>query len=59
MPLEWKEIAVVLHISRLMNAASPWLTQKDGDSVYKWSLSSHLAELHTKVIYNKGEKVYC
>lgn len=59
MPLEWKEIAAVLQISRLVNAASPSLTQKDGDSMYKWCLSSHLAELHSKVIYNKGEKVYC
>lgn len=59
MPLEWKEIAVILQISHLVNAASPCLTQKDADSVYKWCLSSHSAELHTKVIYNKGEKVYC
>lgn len=59
MPLEWKEIAVVLQISWLVNAACPTLTQKGGDSVYKCCLSSHLAELHTKVIYNKGEKVYC
>lgn len=35
MPLEWKEIAAVLQISRLVNAASPSLTQKDADSVYK------------------------
>lgn len=59
MPPEWKEKAVVLQIAKLVNAASPGLTQKDGDSVYKRSLSSHLVELHTKVIYNKGEKVYC
>lgn len=31
MPAEWKEKAVVLQISRLMNAHSPGLTQKDGD----------------------------
>lgn len=53
------EQAVVLQISSLVNAASPGLTRKDGDTVYKWCLSPHLAELHTKVIYNKGEKVYC
>lgn len=31
MPLEKKEIAVVLQTSQLVNAASPSLTQKDGD----------------------------
>lgn len=48
----------ILQISRLVNALSLGLTQKSGDSVYK-CLSSHLTELHTEVIYNKGEKVYC
>lgn len=59
MSSECKEKAVVLLIYRLVNAASTGPTQKDEDSVYKCCLSSHLAELHTKVIYNRGEKVCC
>lgn len=58
MPSQWKEKKNVLQVSRLVNAVTPGLTQKSGDSMYK-CLSSHLTELHTKVISNKGEKVYC